>query len=86
MFCAGIFLTVVSFVRGPQESEEEDMESEKEEEMGESEGEMESRDAAGRPASQNQAVDGTGLSKRQERELRQLRKADFSWVSTALHS
>nr|XP_023670540.1 WD repeat-containing protein 75 isoform X1 [Paramormyrops kingsleyae] len=67
-------------VRGAQESEEEDMESEKEEEMGESEEEMESRDAAGRPAIQNEAADGTAsLSKGQERELRQIRKADFSW-------
>ncbi|XP_048834341.1 WD repeat-containing protein 75 [Brienomyrus brachyistius] len=74
-------------VRGAQESEEEDLESEKEEEMEESEEEMELRDAAGRPAIQKQAADGTAsLSTSQERELQRLRKADFSWVSAALHS
>uniref|UniRef100_A0A8C9SPG4 WD repeat domain 75 n=1 Tax=Scleropages formosus TaxID=113540 RepID=A0A8C9SPG4_SCLFO len=68
---------------------EEEMGSEEEEEAEEqeSEGEMEASVSAQGPAVQGFQTEPTPqLSKAQERELRKLQKADFSWLSSLLDS
>lgn len=62
------------------ESSEQEMDSEKEEE--DSEGEMETRDSQQELRAQG-SVDEVlpKLSKAQERELKRVRKTDFSWMT-----
>ncbi|KAK7154465.1 hypothetical protein R3I94_007709 [Phoxinus phoxinus] len=67
-------------VREEMESSEQEMDSEKEEE--DSEGEMETRDSQQDLRAQGSVDEVTPkLSKAQERELKRVRKTDFSWMT-----
>lgn len=66
--------------REERESSEQEMDSEKEEE--DSEGEMEPRDSQQELRAQGSVDEVTlKLSKAQERELKKVRKTDFSWMA-----
>ncbi|XP_048050325.1 WD repeat-containing protein 75 [Megalobrama amblycephala] len=68
-----------------RESSEQEMDSEKEEE--DSEGEMETRDSQQELRAQGSVDEVTlKLSKAQERELKKVRKTDFSWMANLIDS
>ncbi|XP_036401272.1 WD repeat-containing protein 75 [Megalops cyprinoides] len=84
MFVSSLLISN-SAIREVSEPKEEEMESEAEEDQ-DSEEEMDSRDS--RPVLTAQSSVGElapTLSKAQERELRKMRKTDYSWLSGALH-
>ncbi|XP_051762767.1 WD repeat-containing protein 75 [Ctenopharyngodon idella] len=72
-------------VREERESSEQEMDSEKEED--DSEGEMETRDSQQELRAQGSVDEVTPkLSKAQERELKKVRKTDFSWMAGLIDS
>jgi len=77
-----IMLLLFMIQREEMESSDQDMESEKEEEEEDSEREMETRDGQQELRAQGSVDEVTPkLSKAQERELKRVRKTDFSWIT-----
>ncbi|KAL4617989.1 WD repeat-containing protein 75 [Arapaima gigas] len=86
MFVSSLLISK-SGVREDGSCREEEMESENEEEAAEQESEGEMEAGVQGPTVQGFMTELTPqLSKAQERELRKLRKTDFSWVGTLLDS